>query len=80
VIGVDFLKTKLKFEIPVYFVVGHCDYNAVYTLVEQYYKKIKAPRKQIIYFENSGHYMPFTEPAKFNDMMIKILLDEKERM
>jgi len=80
VIGVDFLKTKLKFKIPIYFVVGRCDYNAVYTLVERYYKRIKAPRKQLFYFEKSGHYMPFTEPDKFNNMMIKILQDEKEPM
>ena len=77
VIGVDFLKTQLNFKIPVYFVVGRCDYNAVYTLTEQYYKKIKAPRKHLTYFEKSGHYMPFTEPEKFNDLMIKISKADK---
>lgn len=69
VIAVDFLTTKLEFKLPVYFVVGRCDYNAVHTLVDQYYRKIRAPRKQLIYFEKSGHYMPFTEPDKFNSLL-----------
>lgn len=72
VIRVNFLTTKLEFKVPVYFVVGRCDYNAVHTLVEQYYKKIKAPSKQLIYFEKSGHYMPFTEPDKFNALLKNI--------
>lgn len=72
VMKVDLFKTAKEVEIPVYFIAGRCDYNAPSTLAFKYYKKLKAPFKRFIWFENSGHYAPFVEPDKFN----RILLDE----
>lgn len=70
IVKVKFLNTHTVFKVPVYFVVGKCDYNTPFKLTEHYYKKIRAPKKEIIYFTHSGHYMPFVEPAKFNSFLI----------
>ncbi len=72
VMKVDLFKMAKELEIPVYFIAGRCDYNAPSILAFKYYKKLKAPFKKFIWFENSGHYAPFVEPDKFN----RILLDE----
>jgi hypothetical protein len=31
---------------------------------------LQAPHKEIIWFENSGHWIPFEEPEKFYDVLV----------
>jgi pimeloyl-ACP methyl ester carboxylesterase len=42
-------------------------------LVVDYCKTVKAPKKEIIWFKNSSHYISVEEPLKFQDELIKIL-------
>lgn len=74
IIEIDFIKTAPKLDVPVYFFTGRHDYNTSFELTNKYYKVLKAPHKEIIWFENSAHMMPFEEPAKFNDLMINKVL------
>jgi pimeloyl-ACP methyl ester carboxylesterase len=74
VMKINFLKTALQLQVPVYFFTGRHDYNVVSTLVEEYYRALKAPHKEIVWFENSAHFIPFEEPKKFNDMVVEKLL------
>lgn len=55
-------KSAPKLEVPVYFITGRHDYNTPFTLVEDYVKMLEAPHKEIIWFENSAHWIPFEEP------------------
>lgn len=55
--------TTLK--LPVYFFVGKYDYTVPYALTEQYFQKIQAPRKELVIFDNSAHFMFYEEPQKF---------------
>jgi pimeloyl-ACP methyl ester carboxylesterase len=41
---------------PVYFFTGRYDYCDPYALTEQYFSKINAPDKHMIWFENSGPF------------------------
>jgi len=50
----DFCKQASVLEVPMYFVVGKNDVNAVASLVEDYYKVLQAPYKELIWVE-SGH-------------------------
>ncbi|RJP21246.1 MAG: alpha/beta hydrolase [Candidatus Abyssobacteria bacterium SURF_5] len=63
-----------RMDIPVYFFVGRYDYNTPFELAERYYQSLDAPRgKQLIWFENSGHDIPYEEPEKYCDELLRIL-------
>jgi pimeloyl-ACP methyl ester carboxylesterase len=76
VMKINFLKTATQLKVPVYFFTGRHDYNVVSTLVEEYYKVLQAPEKEIVWFENSAHFIPFEEPEKFNHLIVSKLLDQ----
>lgn len=72
----DFRKTAPELKIPVYFVTGRHDYNVPFALTEEYYTIVRAPKKEIVWFEKSAHMPNFEEPEKFNDFMIHTVLQE----
>jgi len=55
-----------RFEVPVFFMLGRFDNQVAATLAAQYFETIDAPHKELVWFEESGHFLPFEEPAKFN--------------
>ena len=60
-------------EIPIYFFTGRYDYTDPFMLTEQYFSKIKAPEKHIVWFEDSAHFPFFEEPAAFTLQMRGVL-------
>lgn len=54
-----------------YFIMGRHDWNLPTSITEEYVKKLSAPKKEIIWFENSGHEPLSEEAAKFNQVMIE---------
>lgn len=50
----DFTTQANKLQVPMYFLVGHADVNAMASLVERYYNSLDAPYKELIWLE-SGH-------------------------
>jgi pimeloyl-ACP methyl ester carboxylesterase len=50
----DFTTEARRVEVPMFFLVGRNDVNAVAALVERYYQQLQAPHKEIIWLE-SGH-------------------------
>ena len=64
-----------EYEVPVYFFIGKFDYATPHQLVAEYYESIKAPKKEITYFENSAHFPFFEEPDQFCTEINRILLD-----
>ncbi|MGE5944263.1 MAG: alpha/beta fold hydrolase [Flavobacteriales bacterium] len=67
---VNLMESAPKLEVPVYFITGRHDYNTPFILVEDYMEMLDAPHKEIIWFENSAHWIPFEEPEKFNNVLI----------
>jgi proline iminopeptidase len=63
-----------KIDIPVYFIAGRHDWNIPAVLAEEFLKKLHAPYKEIIWFENSGHGPLEEEPGKFNTIMAEKLI------
>jgi len=72
----DFRKTAPELKVPVYFVTGRHDYNVPFALTEAYYTIVTAPKKEMVWFEKSGHMPNFEEPEKFNEFMVHRLLKE----
>src|SRR5262249_52286884 len=59
-----------QFDVPVFFLLGRLDNQVVASLAAQYFDTIDAPHKELVWFEDSGHFLPFEEPAKFNATLI----------
>ena len=74
--SVDFLTQATKLDVPVYFFTGRYDYNTPFQLVEQYIELLEAPHKEIVWFEESSHFMNVTDPDHFQDMLINKVLAE----
>ena len=64
------LSTIKKIKIPVYFIMGRHDWNLPTSITIAYSKKLTAPKKEIIWFENSGHEPLSEEAPKFNQVLI----------
>jgi len=69
---VNFREEIPSVEVPVFFFAGALDKNTPLELVEEYYGILKAPHKEIIFFENSAHTPFLAEPERFNREIIKI--------
>jgi pimeloyl-ACP methyl ester carboxylesterase len=78
--NVDFRKQATRLEVPVYFMIGRHDVNAPLKLTEEYFNLLTAPRKELIWFENSGHSPWMNETEKFVDTIVNnILMQPLER-
>ena len=60
-------------EVPVYFCCGRRDYNVPSELVVEFGERLRAPHKEIVWFEHSAHLPNFEEPQKFCDFCISLL-------
>ncbi len=71
----DLAKTCTEFEIPIFIFDGVHDQNTPAELVEDYFNLIKAPHKELIWFEHSGHNPMSDEPDKFKNLLREKLID-----
>lgn len=68
----DFTTQAARLDVPVYFLHGRNDVNAVAALVERYYNVLQAPRKELIWLE-SGHG---AGPAELLDGLVNHVLPQ----
>ena len=71
----DFITQAPKLDVPVYLFAGRNDVNAMYTIVEEYYNVLKAPRKELIWLEG-GHGLGGDNLHQFVDVMLNKVLVE----
>ena len=55
---------------PVYFFVGRKDVQTNSGITEKYYNILDAPKKELHWFERSGHSLPTTEPELLQEIII----------
>jgi pimeloyl-ACP methyl ester carboxylesterase len=70
---VDFRTGAAELEVPVYFLHGRHDINAMPSLIEEYFRILDAPHKELIWFERSGHNVIPEEPKKVEQVLLRIL-------
>lgn len=75
--NVDLRKEYSTLDVPVYFLLGKHDINAPLSLTEDYYQKLDAPNKEIIWFEHSGHNPWINEPERFVEVVQQIAENKK---
>jgi pimeloyl-ACP methyl ester carboxylesterase len=71
---IDLFVQVPEVKIPVYFCLGRHDYEVPSVLSAKYFEALKAPRKQLVWFERSAHLLNTEEKDKFNEFMIKTVL------
>ena len=66
------LRAHRSFAVPVFFFLGRHDWQMPASIAADYFETIEAPCKRLVWFEESGHYIPFEEPREFE----RVLIDE----
>ena len=75
---VNFSKSANEVEIPVYYFLGKYDYVTPVEPVEDYFQTLKAPKKEIVWFEKSAHRMDIEEPELFQSEISKIIKENNQ--
>lgn len=65
----DFEKSCTKFAVPIFIFDGVHDNNTPAALVEHWFDRIEAPKKELIWFEQSGHNPMGDEPERFKTLL-----------
>jgi proline iminopeptidase len=71
---VDLTQLGSDFRVPIFFFEGRHDPYARPSLIWSYYQTIKAPHKEFVWFESSGHFPFFEENQKFADELFQRVL------
>ena len=72
VMNIDLPKTLKEVNCPVYFFVGKNDIQTSTEITEKYFEELKAPKKYLFLFKNSGHQIHHDESEKFQNTIIQI--------
>lgn len=74
VMKVNLMESANSLSVPVFFIQGRYDYNTPSSLVSEYYDKLDAPYKELIWLENSGHHAMYEEAQLYDSILIEKLL------
>jgi len=76
ILTIDLRVQAPDLKVPVYFLEGRYDYEAPAVLAAGYFDALKAPRKALVWFERSAHFVNTEEAAAFNRFFVDRLLVE----
>lgn len=62
-----------KLDVPVTLLLGRHDWNVPSVLAAQWLDSLTAPRKQLVWFESSGHGPLEEEPARFDSVLLEAI-------
>lgn len=63
-----------RFDVPVIFLLGRQDWQVPSTIAAKYFAEIEAPRKKLVWFEQSAHSPPTEEPQLFLQALLREVL------
>jgi pimeloyl-ACP methyl ester carboxylesterase len=73
VANINLMTQAPELAVPVYFMMGKYDAISDNTDFDEYVQKLKAPKKEVVWFDRSAHLPLFEEPAKFNAEVVRIM-------
>jgi pimeloyl-ACP methyl ester carboxylesterase len=79
ILAIDLVEQVPELKVPVYFLEGRHDLEAPSVLAEQYFQVLEAPRKALVWFESSAHFVNTEEAEAFNRFFTDRLLSETQR-
>jgi pimeloyl-ACP methyl ester carboxylesterase len=76
IMKINLMEQAPELNVPVFFLEGRHDYEAPSLLAGKYFNMLKAPEKELIWFENSAHFINTEETEKFNRVFIDMIKSE----
>ncbi len=73
---VDFEAEVPSLSVPVYLANGRYDFTCVAGIAERWFESLEAPRKELLWFERSGHESCYTESGRFMAWLTDRILPE----
>jgi len=70
---INLLEIAPALQMPVFFFLGRRDHWVPPETSVRYFDALNAPRKELVWFDESGHAPFADEPAKFNRMMVELV-------
>jgi proline iminopeptidase len=58
--------------VPVYFVEGAHDVPGRLTVMDQWYKSLQAPHKEMVVFPDAGHLSLYEDPQRFVAVLVRV--------
>ncbi|GKX67579.1 alpha/beta fold hydrolase [Inconstantimicrobium mannanitabidum] len=71
-VNFDLCNESLEYRVPIYYVLGGCDWQAPYIIAQNYFEQINAPYKKIYIIPNAGHFLMLDQPGLFFDTLSEI--------
>ncbi len=71
----DLTQAVSSLDVPVTFILGRHDQRTWAPLAEQYFNRLIAPKKRLVWLERSAHNGPFEEPAAFRGLLFDAVAD-----
>lgn len=75
---VDLAYQAPELRVPVVFLVGRHDRNAMADLAREYFEALEAPYKELVWFEDSGHPPLYSEADKVIDILVGRVLGPRD--
>lgn len=73
------IKDKTEYKIPFYNINGDKDFQTNHILAEEYFNKVKAPRKKLYTMKNMRHSLLEAQPTKFSEIVHEIAAIERAK-
>ena len=70
----DLRTSCLELAVPVFMAVGRHDRLAPPEVAERYFNALTAPRKKMVWFEDSGHFPQWEQPREFHQFLLESVL------
>jgi pimeloyl-ACP methyl ester carboxylesterase len=77
--GTDLVRSVPRLDVPVVLVQGRHDQVAPGAATQRFYDALVAPRKQLVWFENSAHTPHLDEPERFRALLGELRADQLSR-
>ena len=71
---VDLFESAPEIKVPVFLIEGRHDHECPSEIAERYFNALKAPTKELIWFDRSAHLPNAEEPDLFNKIMVAKVL------
>ena len=68
-LAVNLFEQVPELQVPIFLMEGRHDWEVPSILAARYYEALRAPSKQLIWFENSAHLPNAEERERFNQIM-----------
>jgi pimeloyl-ACP methyl ester carboxylesterase len=70
----DLTKLAPDSRVPIFFFEGRADPYCPASVIADYVRRINAPQKELVWFENSGHFPFYEEKQQFTDELVRLVL------